>query len=1050
MAWKELKPSAVSEGGKKRGCYILKKLCEAWGCEPVNAVGSVGCFYCESTCDPAQYNKAEKNGSFKGSAANGTGYGAGLAQWSLGWKKDIQKMFHNFSPIEQWSMDQQVQIILKTCKPKFVNMLKGCKTATESTDIWLRGYENGGGGSGGLCKKTFINKYTWCNGYYGAMQHRTTAAIEILKAYTGGEVGADIAGDISNFQGYDSGGSSGGGYGGVMASGDNGVLSPASDNIYSNFVPKESEEEKAKHTRIYQAFPPGHKIDQMQYNVDGTVPTEDIEEAVTVSENTANSDTEPKPNDSKSIVTDESIMEAGVSYPVIRINDYYFHKETIKYFKVSTTDFVPTATLVFTTKDENLLKQDTIKDGDIMSVFMAPTSSMYKSMRCDFLITSFYTQEQSQQRAHATYTYTVYAELYVPNLYNANLTFAYSGSSRDAIMYAAEQLKLGFNFNDPENTDDAQMWYCTTECAEESPDNENRPSNVKEFIISTANHSWKNFESFYNVWIDPRYAITFLNVNKQLKEQGPDEPLDVIPWLSAIMQNRGTEGSRSAKNPEDEKSEASAGKGPVPQVKLFSNISDDDDHTTVMYVTDFKVVNQAGEISRQMGVNIQKSYIIDNHGVDNESNSVNMKYSIPYNDWKLQHGFYIQIGPGKNESYIPGDSFDDFVRTNTVKQGGMTTDMQADSDGATIEATGDNMEATGAVNKFYDAGAEHNRINNLQLQKKYVQFTLNGANFGIMRGEKIPAVIVDHNQLNQVMTTRDDAAEALMKSIYEEMSGWFIIDGIQWIYDPMSHTGNTNAASTWKTVVKCIRREWPISGNAIAPDAKDDANKNNPDNVIQTNPTGGSSVENKTEELVPEPTPEDPKAEPEDTASVGGLQPEMTQLFNMIRAAIPEVTMYQGRMWAANENKEKCEGLPYITDGGCYEFINTDGSWALTSTKKAVHFTGWAINIQHPSLKPNQLVTKIIYEQPEIIDFMYEHGLSSYIETHRSQMKAAWKTVHIGADTKMQGSFWELVMKIKGEDGRKYADFRAYNTAYIEPQRPNEITRSEVDAKKQA
>lgn len=243
-----------------------------------------------------------------------------------------------------------------------------------------------------------------------------------------------------------------------------------------------------------------------------------------------------------------------------------------------------------------------------------------------------------------------------------------------------------------------------------------------------------------------------------------------------------------------------------------------------------------------------------------------------------------------------------------------------------------------------------------------MQFTLNGANFGIMRGEKIPAVIVDHNQLNQVMTTRDDAAEALMKSIYEEMSGWFIIDGIQWIYDPMSHTGNTNAASTWKTVVKCIRREWPISGNAIAPDAKDDANKNNPDNVIQTNPTGGSSVENKTEELVPEPTPEDPKAEPEDTASVGGLQPEMTQLFNMIRAAIPEVTMYQGRMWAANENKEKCEGLPYITDGGCYEFINTDGSWALTSTKKAVHFTGWAINIQHPSLKPNQLVTKIIYE----------------------------------------------------------------------------------------
>jgi len=43
----------------------------------------------ESRCDPKAYNKAEKSGRFKGSSANGGGYGAGLAQWSNTWKQSI-------------------------------------------------------------------------------------------------------------------------------------------------------------------------------------------------------------------------------------------------------------------------------------------------------------------------------------------------------------------------------------------------------------------------------------------------------------------------------------------------------------------------------------------------------------------------------------------------------------------------------------------------------------------------------------------------------------------------------------------------------------------------------------------------------------------------------------------------------------------------------------------------------------------------------------------------------------------------------------------------
>lgn len=1125
MAWKPLQASAVSAGGKKRGCYILKKLCEAWNCQPQNAVGACGCFYCESTCDPAAYNKAEKAGKFKGSAANGAGYGAGIAQWSLSWKASIQKMFGNYSPIESWSLDQQIQIVLKTCKPNFVNKLKQCSNARDSTDIWLRGYENGGGGSGGLCSVKFIDKYTWCNGYYGAMQHRVTAANEILKAYMGGEVGADILGSVSNFSGStDDYGGGGGGGDYATAGGDNGVLAPSTDNIYSNFLPKESDEEKAKHTRIYQAFGPGTKVDQMQMNVDGTVPTVDntpkadgtntpsgstttgnttgsgntttstgatgntgdgaakqdsatttpgdSSTGSTPSTNgtaitptsgsgstgsgstsdgdgktvTVDSDTEDKPTNAKTSVSDEAVLEVGVTYPVIRINDYYIPKESIEYFEVTTVNFVPTAKLIFSTRDSNIMKQDTIKDGDIMAVFMAPTSSMYKSLRCDFLITQFKTPVMSQQFANAMQTYTIYAELYVPNLYNANMTFAYSGSSRDAIMYAAEQLKLGFNFNDPENTDDSQMWYCTTETEgdELSSADAMRPSNIKEFIISTASHSWKNFESFFNCWIDPRYAITFLNVNKQLVENGPDEPLDAMPRLNAVMQNRGAEGSRSTKNPEDEKKEAAAGKGPTPQAKLLTNVVDGDESGTVMYVTDYKVVNQAGEISRQMGVNIQKSYVIDNLGVDNNSNSVTMNYSIPYNEWKLKHGFYIQIGPGKNESYVPGDSFKDFVRTNVVKQGGMTTDMQADTDGETIEATGDNMEATGAVNKFYDAGAEHNRINNLQLQKKYVLFTLNGANFGIMRGEKIPAIIIDNNQITNSISIQEGDNNVLMKMMYEEASGWFIIDSIEWVYDPGQGRPEAKTGSPWRTIVKCIRREWPISGNAIAPDAAKESGRNNPENSIVLDPTAGNSVESKIADTNEE-TVQDPSTggqEPSEGSTSEGLQPALNELMTALSAKIPGTQMYQGRIWAANENKEKCDGLPYITDGGCYEFINSDGSWGLTTTSKGVHFTGWAMNVQNANMEPDALL-KEICQHVDLLEMLYKGGLSCYIESHKTSVKS-WKTLHIGADTLMQGTFWEYAIKAAGDAGKQFSDFRSYNH-YTEPQRPNEVKRSDLD-----
>ena len=183
--------------GKKllNGVYITKKIMDTWHLKDFQAAGFAGCFMEESGCDPGAYNAAEKSGRFKGSSANGSGYGAGLAQWSNEWKRQIQRQFHNSRPIENWSLDQQIAIVTQGCSESFINLLRKTTSVGQSTDIVLRGYENGSAGKGTkLRSQQSMKAYTWCktsymadgsrrtfkDGYIGALTCRTSWANAVL------------------------------------------------------------------------------------------------------------------------------------------------------------------------------------------------------------------------------------------------------------------------------------------------------------------------------------------------------------------------------------------------------------------------------------------------------------------------------------------------------------------------------------------------------------------------------------------------------------------------------------------------------------------------------------------------------------------------------------------------------------------------------------------------------------------------------------------------------------------------------------------------------
>lgn len=223
--------------GKKllNGVYITKKIMDTWHLKDFQAAGFAGCFMEESGCDPGAYNAAEKSGRFKGSSANGSGYGAGLAQWSNEWKRQIQRQFHNSRPIENWSLDQQIAIVTQGCSESFINLLRKTTSVGQSTDIVLRGYENGSAGKGTrLRSQQSMKAYTWCktsymadgsrrtfkDGYIGALTCRTSWAnavlskmgsvnladlsglgTEVSEGLYGGDFG-DMGGGMGNFNAY--------------------------------------------------------------------------------------------------------------------------------------------------------------------------------------------------------------------------------------------------------------------------------------------------------------------------------------------------------------------------------------------------------------------------------------------------------------------------------------------------------------------------------------------------------------------------------------------------------------------------------------------------------------------------------------------------------------------------------------------------------------------------------------------------------------------------------------------------------------------------------
>ena len=393
--------------------------------------------------------------------------------------------------------------------------------------------------------------------------------------------------------------------------------------------------------------------------------------------------------------------DLGRSFPIVYINDHMFAEDELEYMKIDCYGFLPTIELHVISTSKNIIKENLPKEGDTCGVFIQYTNTMIKPLRCDFIITECITKEVSEEYVQGTTSMIVYGELKIPDIYNSNIAFEYQGSSRNALIDIAQKLKLGYCFNDPDDTNDAQSWYCTPE----------QKGDPKQYMVDLADHLYKDVSSFYSAWIDPRYNLTVLNIRDMLGTTADcDEGIDLTKMVSVINNNY-FDGSRQDRDKT------------ILIPKLFNNFLGDQMHDTY-YVYGYKLINQASETSNKMGLLQKNNFGINAAGIP-ASVTIEINPQLCLN-WEKVEGvtasgealdarYIVLSGPGVNKTRNDNPPENgSYTESKTKKMAASDINVQSDEDAKkAAEADKKVIVSQNEVYKTLEANKiPHSRIDN--------------------------------------------------------------------------------------------------------------------------------------------------------------------------------------------------------------------------------------------------------------------------------------------------------------------------------------------------
>lgn len=469
---------------------------------------------------------------------------------------------------------------------------------------------------------------------------------------------------------------------------------------------------------------------------------------------------------------------AGVSFPIICINDYFVQPEEISLLEIDCTSFIPKIKLDLNCHTEELTSKNPPKDGDIISIFIRTTNDMITPLRCDFIITDNRMNGGFSGKFSNQNKMSLIGKLFIPGIDKRHKSFANAGTSKDMLKIMAKELGLGFAFNDFDNTNDKQLWL--------SPN-----IRLGDYINEIIEHSWKDEQSYFKSWIDIYYNLNFINVNKALLSSDTD--LDMTAFSSIRDIQNLYPISTDSEN-------ASA----IP--KLF--INNEIISNSPFYIIEWEPSNKSSRITRSVGSKIKSQSFIHNQNIYNNGdepyldiNNVQMYDPNKIDKYMILRGrtTYNPDTAGPNDMARENLDYDEmYTNSNWI---GIQYAI-SDTDINDLSTT-DNW--SGNVNKNYYRAVDHNIINKKELDKLYIKLSVSGVNLHVMRGEKVPVVIFHTDIMENAVNDNKDN-ELPINNMY---SGTYFVDGYKLFYGPNLNRQNQTGYSGFYTEFILKRREWP-------------------------------------------------------------------------------------------------------------------------------------------------------------------------------------------------------------------------------------------------
>lgn len=438
--------------------------------------------------------------------------------------------------------------------------------------------------------------------------------------------------------------------------------------------------------------------------------------------------------------------QMGDNIPFVRVNGYTLFPDELIRFTIDCTGFLPLLSLQFIlTGSTTFLSKNFPKDGDIVNVFIRGRNDLFKPIRNDYIITKVSSNGGVNSQSAGT-TISISGYLNVPGIID-EVTLCKSGTSYEALQQIADDLGLGFASNET-STNDYQNWLCVRD-------------SFNNFIPEIASCSWKDENSFFDVFVDVYYHLNFINVNNQFsnKTEIDDALLDVLMTHDAF------EG--------DKISQAKA-------KKVFTNINDFSG--TNMFINKFKLVNNSYSIANVYGYKMFAEFF--------EQNTLEK--------WEIFSEPLIVEGSEKDKILLKGRPNDDSYKNSVRKRWlGIQYTLPEHN-----------------VHEKHAFSMVHNLINNKELDKLQVHIEVPRANFNIYRGERIPCVIASSDDAlkSKIMESgenvegenSDTSKDSGTITIDKFYSGYYMIAGMIF-----SYTAFNNGPGQLTETVQLTRREWP-------------------------------------------------------------------------------------------------------------------------------------------------------------------------------------------------------------------------------------------------